>query len=426
MSLLILLVAFIAIVQLPGNAQNLDDSFGSDTSGSFDVLSYDIFNNDTPSSPGLSSEEIRKRIDSYTRSLPGDPKSLYGVLDGLLRKRLENWRYPNLSKLSVWSGYCQGVLDKAVSINNRTEYQNSFHNRTRREISRTLQEKREIDDCWNAWLKAYNAVLTLLPHNKAEEEEPRSSQNRAAAQKAIELAESICHYRPLTALPPPPQDGGDKPPPLAPQRPVPALPGPQQPIVIRGRIVSNAHFERVKSIIDRLPLNIQQFMRNHRIKVVATDTVVGQHPELRGVRPPDYPAGWTWENSDGTYFRPTSEVIIADRILIGREWQRGPRVDSVARHETGHAIDHHMGDFSHRNEAFIDVYNRERASVSGSVRDSLRYVLRPCGRGQEETFAELFAVLYGGSAGSEQNQRLLETYFPKTLSLMRSTMNSLR
>jgi hypothetical protein len=222
--------------------------------------------------------------------------------------------------------------------------------------------------------------------------------------------------------PAPPRSGATCQPTFAPQRP------PLQPLVLRGKAVTEEHFKRVTRVISNLPPNIQQFIRRHRIRIIATDTVVGEHPEWKHVHPADYPKGWTWENSDGIYVESRNDVIVASQWLVKDEnkWKPSLRVDSIARHETAHAIDLHMGYFSQNNREFIGTYNREAKKLPASVLESLWYILRPDGRGQQEAFAELFATLYGGAAQGPQNQRLMETHFHDTLEVVRKAMNLLR
>jgi hypothetical protein len=137
-----------------------------------------------------------------------------GMLDRLLRQRLDHWHYPNLSKLGIWTGYCHAILDKAAASNQKKEYQNSFHNRNPQEMRRTLDQNKQINDCWYAWLEAFSEVLRLLPHNAWEETEPTSSEHKAEALRAIEKAEATCRFHAVPGLTPP----GHMPP-LAPQRP---------------------------------------------------------------------------------------------------------------------------------------------------------------------------------------------------------------
>jgi hypothetical protein len=425
--LLSLLFLWATVSQLPASAQSLGDSFSSNSNANFSTgsLDNDVFGDDTPASPGLSNAEIAQRVESFAKSLPNEEKAIYGILDHLLRLRVEHWHYPNLSKLSIWMGECQAALHKAAGINDKTEYQNSFHNRTPSEISRTLQEKHQTDDCYNAWLKAYNAVLSYLPHNSGEEQEPHLSQSRAAAQKAIELAESICHFSsPATELLPP-NPHQNNPPPLAPQRPG-SRPASQSPLVLKGRTATEAHFEQVKEIIGRLPPNIQQFMRNHHVRVVATNKVIDERPDAQGVRP----RGWTrysWESADASYDKSTNRVLAGDKYLVVKTWQHSYRVDSVVRHETGHSIDHNMGDFSHNNPGFIAAYNKEAKTIPDSDESVLNYVLQDGDSGREEAFAEMFADINGRSvAGGPAVQFLIEKYFPDTITVVRNAMRSLR
>jgi hypothetical protein len=420
--------AAVAVInQPPVSAQNSYDSFNSNSadqgsmSGSAGMGS-DTFSDDSASSSQLTTVEINQQITTFSRSLPNDPKALAGIIDQLLRKRLDNWHYPNLSKLTVWTGDCSAVFLKATVVNNNTtQNQDTFQTGTTGNASQTEEQKREASDCWNAWYKAYSTVLGLLPHSSTEELEPYAAPRKAAALQAIELAEAICNSHQQTAVPPPPPGGAGHHGTSA-KGNVPA----SVAIVLRGATTTDAHFNKVKTTIGNLPANVQQFMRNHHVKVVATDTVVAQRPDLHGVHPRGYAAGWTWDNSEGTFDKPHNQVIVGARLVNGGVLQNSPRVEAVARHESGHAVDHSMGDFSHNNHTFVDTYNGEaNAPMTPADEEAMHYILQDGEAGPEEAFAEAFATIYGGAAAGAPIQHLMEHYFPHTIATVKHAMDTL-
>jgi hypothetical protein len=105
--------------------------------------------------------------------------------------------------------------------------------------------------------------------------------------------------------------------------------------------------------------------------------------------------------------------------------QPSRRVESVARHEIGHAIDQNMGYFSHNNKPFVNAYNKEKSTLPKNVRTSLKYILQKGNDGLEEAFSEFFAISNGGAASGPAAQKLMENYFPKSLAIVKKAMGSL-
>jgi hypothetical protein len=177
----------------------------------------DIFGRETPSRLGAPNHEISRRISDFAGSLPDEPKGLMGSLDQLLRQRVNDWRNPDLTELGVWSGSCRSILDKLANINNQADYKDSFRNRSTQEAWQTLQKKRASDNSWNAWQRAYSEVLTLIPHNRAEAQDPIAYRQKEEALRAIQDAEIRSGIVPSDkALPMIPNNGSM--PPVAPQR----------------------------------------------------------------------------------------------------------------------------------------------------------------------------------------------------------------
>jgi len=230
-----------------------------------------------------------------------------------------------------------------------------------------------------------------------------------------------------TLVPPPSGGGSGTPSPGG----GPAIPG----IVQKGSTASNAHLNNVQNAIGGLPKNVQQFMRNHNVKVIATDTLVDERPAEKAVQPRGWQSGLTWSNSEAGYDKDNNQVIVGDRYTVKGKLVHGNRVGSVAVHESGHAVDHNMGDYSHNNPQYVSAYSKEKGSLlsaanhhdpaGSAAATSLRYFLQSGNTGREEMFSESFASIYGGASSGAANQHLIETYFPNTLKVVRNAMTSL-
>lgn len=181
----------------------------------------------------------------------------------------------------------------------------------------------------------------------------------------------------------------------------------------------------MRNAVEKLPANVQQFLINHQAKVVAVDTIVGEHPELNEKHPPGHPDGQTWDNLDASYLSSSNEVDIANRVLVGT-WQLTSRVEAALYHELGHLIDSNSNYFSENDKTYLDSYNQEVHSLSTSEADILNYFLSPPNiNANYEMFAELFAFQYGPVPSGSKTQRLLEERFAKTFNVVKNLTNSL-
>jgi hypothetical protein len=408
-------------------------SFSSDSGMSSGGLSdtdmTDLFGEDTVTGFQMNNDAINLRAEVFVRSLPNNLHSLYGILDQLLRGKLTSWHYSNISKLSIWINYCRAVLGKAEGLCYQNGGRDRFNSNTGNQLSDARTDR---ITCWRAWSAAYNAVLTLSPHNRNEEQEPHRSQSQAEAEKAIELAETICNFHKtprVLAAPPeqqtPTSDRNSMPPAAPPRGTIWTAPEPSK-LVFRGKNVSTAHYERVKNAVDKLPANVQQFLINHKIKIMAVDTIATEHPELKGEHPPAHPKGSTWENLDGAYLSSTDEVDISSRVFLTRKWQPTSRVEAVLYHELGHAISDKSNNFSGNDKTYLDAYNEERSTLSDSDRVQLHYFVTPLNRnGRYEMFGELFALQYGTVPSGAESQKLLIEKFGKTLNVVKNLTDSL-
>lgn len=128
-------------------------------------------------------------------------------------------------------------------------------------------------------------------------------------------------------------------------------------------------------------------------------------PSLAGVQPRGWPPGKTWDDADGGF---NSEK---NRISVTEKTNSGPstRTEGVVRHETGHAIDQALSQFSH-SETFQKAYDQDVAKLSDGEKSLKGYLLQQNKAGQEETFAEVYGAMNGSSSNPRDTQGVLKDF----------------
>jgi hypothetical protein len=431
-----------------GNAPALN---GSNTQGNlsppastgdaFNVNNQALWN---PNISNMAGWQVDQIATGFSQSLPSDQLALRSILGSLTQRYLDKTSHANQSEQALFWAYWGKAMEK-------------LHNSMMDVVSKRLTPDEICDKllqtpefkcvlAWNNVLQAMRAMSSTASGSA------QYSQRKAEVTKALAQTKQTClcvtssaqpnqlppaaPQRPTsipTAAPPLKGSVSDSAPtsqPSAKDRGTPATPQSaittQPPLVLKGKIVSETHFQKVKSVVDKLPIKIQEFLRKHNTKIIATDTLVSQHPEFAGFRPRGWGPQQHWENSDGMYYEPDNEVLVAARYFEGNQWLKAPRIESVIGHEIGHTFNNFMGDFSHKNKEFVDTYTQELKMIPSSLSKDLNYVTQDQGAGQEELFSELFATIYGGAAGGAREQKLIETYFPKTLKVLKKSLDSLR
>jgi hypothetical protein len=201
-----------------------------------------------------------------------------------------------------------------------------------------------------------------------------------------------------------------------------AVPGPRVRIDNVG--ADPAFALRMRDEMDKLSPGVKKLLNDNGFSVVVTDQVVDAVPSLKGERPRGWPEGTTFANDDGVFYPGQRHIVIAERFedKDGKD-MRTNRAESVLHHETGHAVDAALGDFSQTAE-FKAAYDKDVAAMTPDVKKKLEYLLQPGGSGQQETFAEVFAALNGSSANPEQTGFILQQ-FPETARLLQSKLAAL-
>ena len=181
---------------------------------------------------------------------------------------------------------------------------------------------------------------------------------------------------------------------------------------------SAAFYAAVLSGIHSVPDDFHEFLHQQGRRIQIGDRLIHMDPSLKGQQPRGWPAGSTFAEVGGVY--SGNLVMVAETIEDRGQLKPTPYVESHCREELGHALDEALdqgsGPASHSDVDFVTAYRAEvRGIKDPTTRAVLDYLLQLGVAGQEETFANLFALLYGGAVGPKVVQQLLRQNFPRTL-----------
>jgi hypothetical protein len=189
---------------------------------------------------------------------------------------------------------------------------------------------------------------------------------------------------------------------------------------------SPAFYAAVLAGIHSVPDDFHELLHRQGRRIQIGDRLIHMDPSLKGQQPRGWPAGSTWAELGGAYQgAPDNRVLLAETIEETGQLLPTPFMDATCREELGHALDEALdqgaGPASHTHAAFLSAYLAEAAAITDPVlRSAFDYLLQPGIAGQEEAFASLFALVYGGAVGTPAFQQLLRQAFPRTLQVVRS------
>jgi hypothetical protein len=181
--------------------------------------------------------------------------------------------------------------------------------------------------------------------------------------------------------------------------PVAAVPLEQRVSTVRPRInhpeVSVALVRAVKKWIVALPPGIKTLLEKSDMKIVITPTMIdsfpeGEYQEVRGYE------GGTSKSCPGLY---NGSIYLAEHTVDEGSNQVKPAIDisdieDTFKHETGHAIDHCLGDIT-TTEEYKHGYRLDTAHVPDNTAARIRYYLQMNETGWAESFAQLVATKLG-------------------------------
>lgn len=173
--------------------------------------------------------------------------------------------------------------------------------------------------------------------------------------------------------------------------------------------------------ISAIPARTLKTMADEGIKIRAGTRMTELNPELKGEHPRGWPAGTTWDSTEGGYFRGQKTVNVTESYRpVGRkEFVRNGRIRGVVLHESGHAFDHALDTPSSTSNAFVSAYADDVRTIPKAARGGLRYFLQKGKAGRSETFAETFAWHAGAGSGRTD----LRQHFPQVSKLIKQAMD---
>lgn len=197
------------------------------------------------------------------------------------------------------------------------------------------------------------------------------------------------------------------------------------PAVPMENIKASTDFaERMRKQMDAFPVGVRRLLADKGMTVVASGNMIDAAPDLKDEHPRGWPPGTTFANEDGA-FRPDQRLIMVAETFLDADGKtvRSDRAEGVLRHETGHALDAALDNYSQEAD-FKAAYDKDVAAMSAADRLRLSYLLQADGAGQQETFAEVFAAMYGGSANANQSDLILAS-FPTVAEVMKKKLSTL-
>jgi len=182
---------------------------------------------------------------------------------------------------------------------------------------------------------------------------------------------------------------------------------------------SSTFARAVKDGIAKLPPAVLALLAKDGAQYIITNNLDQVMGEAAREHPRGHPADETWSNLAGGEDPLTKSIEIAAPRLESEE-----QIEGLVGHETGHAVDHALGGFSHLPE-FDQAYNADVALLTDEQKTRYHYFLQPGFPGKEETFAEVFgALVEHETSGGELASDLLGS-FPNVAALIRQRLQQL-
>ena len=192
--------------------------------------------------------------------------------------------------------------------------------------------------------------------------------------------------------------------------------------------VSAPFVEDVAGQLKNIPLALLHMFRDHGLKICVTPTAIDYDPHLATVQPRGYENGKTFRNVPAFYRHP--DLVIAEYCFSGDNDSSLARTDDplgAMWHELGHAVSNVLGNLSQDPE-FLRNYKKDLELMDPSVKERLSYYTQSGPGGPSETFAEMFAAIYGsrGTFWRQSQAELVYDSFREVVSFMKYKISQLR
>ncbi len=181
--------------------------------------------------------------------------------------------------------------------------------------------------------------------------------------------------------------------------------------------VSELMIHTVHKCIDNLPKGIRKILNRGQIKLILTPTLIDKDPSLAYQEGRGY-EGNTYKSCPGMFYGDS--IYICERTVDeNNDEVKAPfpmnEIEGTFYHETGHAIDACLGDFSEKDD-YRHAYYLDIARVPDSIAHRIRYYLQKSVAGQQEACAELTRILLGNEDSKSGD---MKASFPNTIKIIK-------
>lgn len=176
----------------------------------------------------------------------------------------------------------------------------------------------------------------------------------------------------------------------------------------------------VKDTVSALPQKIKDILDKGGIKFCLTTTLIDKLPGLGYEEARGYDGG-TYKSCRGMFWNDT--IYICERTVNEvNDAVEAPRsaedIRGTILHETGHALDACLDDFS-ESEEYRHAYYLDIAQVSDSMAPRIKYYLQKSVAGQQESCGELTSILLGNTRDNDAD---LQACFPNTMKVIKKKL----
>ena len=179
--------------------------------------------------------------------------------------------------------------------------------------------------------------------------------------------------------------------------------------------VSDDFVKLNKKYYKDIPDGIKKLLNDGGYEFQIGQKVTQVMPDLKGVHPRGWPKGSTWDSCEGLHHESKKKIMNCEtnRPIGKKEFIKNTRPENIFKHETGHAADVVLKNFS-STEEFAVGYRKDVAKLTKEQKQKYSYLLQKGSAGKQEAFAEIFSDLIGGKGWAKASG-----VFPNTAKIVK-------
>jgi len=185
--------------------------------------------------------------------------------------------------------------------------------------------------------------------------------------------------------------------------------------------------ERMRAVVESLPLSVREFLAGHDVVVLPTDRiwdVVTYLPwvgEPRGHRGKQHDDGW--DALGGVCLAEGKLAVVCLKRVQSGYLRYHDSPEGTLRHELGHCFNKVLGMYSDSDE-FRAAYDADLAEMGSTDKIVWSYFLQENGAGRDEVAAECFGDVLGGGSLPD-TLHVMKNCFPRCRALVAKKLQNL-